>query len=664
MSKKSLLFAMLIMSIAEVSSAVDFVRQLPTAGLLKAVEQYKGKGRDAVIILKEESMQIVNKTVDYRGLELSGNSTQHNKVLIVKLFNEMAVKRYGNFEFEYFEPYGDELPNAFQAHVRVLKEDGSIYVMPEEEVRIIISRKNSSNDPIARKVLFKVPNLKPGDVLQIETFFNRLFSRSFSGLFYHQERDLILFNNLYITLPLKEKAEFKSFPAGIIGPPREQQISQEYGAGKTYYWNLKNLEAIPDEPYSLPFSDQSYLTTFVVNSISFSEVGEWDRVFGGFSKDYLDKDDVDDDYIDKLGFENRRGAGPVTLETVDSLYAALRRRIVLLKTTSLYPQSEDINEIFETGKGDASDLAYAMSRILNAWGVENRIILIRDRRRGAFRQSVPTLRWFDRLGVEVTLDSTTCYYDFDKSVSYNYQRPWYLNGVTVAALDAKHYQFVPVGGESSYKDNTITETHILRLDETGRLRDSLLLRYKGEPAHTIREKYYFTPEEEIKNDFEKHLNPALFQQTDFFAINDFLEEPVVEVRFAGIAATQTELLEKNLILTLKNYMLRDFYQKLTSTGKRRGQIYFNEPFQMVLNWRIALPPGYEPATGLEKTRRLLGPLGMISAFTISQKEGELHIQLRMKVKKRAFKVGEFNKIRGFLTRQLALIEQNLIFNPR
>ncbi len=664
MNQKSLLFALLLLLAADFSRAVDFVRQMPSENLLKAVEQYKDKGRDAVIILKEESMQVVNKTVEYRGLELSGNSTQYNKVLIVKLFNEMAVKRYGNFEFEYFEPYGDELPNAFQAHVRVLKDDGTIYVMPEEEVKIIVSRRNSSNDPVARKVLFKVPDLQPGDVLQIETFFNRLFSRSYSGLFYHHERDLILFNNLYITLPLKEEAEFKSFPPGVIGPPREEQISREYGAGKTYYWNLKNLEGIPDEPFSRPLSDQSYLTTFVVSDIAFIEIGKWEQVFGFFSMDYLDKDDVDEDNIEKLGFKDRKKTGPVTLETADSLYAALRRRIVLLKTTSLYPQSEDINEIFETGKGDASDLAYAMSRILNNWGVKNRIVLIRDKRQGIFQQSVPTLHWFDRLGVEVTMGDKTQYYDFDKSISYSYQRPWFLNGITVAALDKKHYQFIPVKGKSHYKNNAVTETHILHLDEAGGVKDSLLLLYRGEPANVFREKYYFSSDEEIRKDFETQLIPALFQSTDGFELNDFLEERDIELRLSGESAMQMESLEENRVLSLKNHILRDFNQKLTATGRRKGNIYFREPFLFTLNWYISLPPGYKSAATTENTRRLLGPMGMISAFSISEKEGVLHIRLRMKVKKRAFMVREYNKIRKFLAKQLALVEQNLVFSPR
>ena len=58
-------------------------------------------------------------------------------------------------------------------------------------------------------------------------------------MFYYNDRDFVLYSNLYITLPAKIEAQYINFTDERIGKPKIEQISDSFGAGETYFWGLK-----------------------------------------------------------------------------------------------------------------------------------------------------------------------------------------------------------------------------------------------------------------------------------------------------------------------------------------------------------------------------------------------------------------------------------------
>jgi len=66
---------------------------LPNEKMQQVLSTTNFPNRDAVIILQEKSFIIEDSELEYRGTTLTGPSTTISNILIVKLFNEIAVKR-------------------------------------------------------------------------------------------------------------------------------------------------------------------------------------------------------------------------------------------------------------------------------------------------------------------------------------------------------------------------------------------------------------------------------------------------------------------------------------------------------------------------------------------------------------------------------------------
>lgn len=122
--------------------AKGFIRNLPSENLIKQLTPENFPNMDAVIVLKDQSYKISTSSIIYRGLSLSGPSIVKTAITIVKTFNEAGVDRHANFEYDYFEPFGDEIPCGFQIQARVLKPSGKINKISSKNVRTIVSFKS------------------------------------------------------------------------------------------------------------------------------------------------------------------------------------------------------------------------------------------------------------------------------------------------------------------------------------------------------------------------------------------------------------------------------------------------------------------------------------------------------------------------------------------
>ena len=518
---KAMYSLLIILVLVNIASGQKFIRDLPSEALRSQLSPENFKNVDAVIVLKEQSFLIGDREIDYQCVTFKGLSTTRTHIKIVKLFNEAAVERYGSFEYTYAEYFGNDIPNGFDVKVRVLKENGKVSVMNKKEIKKIVTRETSDGIPLARKVLFKIPNLTAGDIVQIEYQFTEVFSRSSSALFYYNDRDFVLFSNLYITLPMKEEAKYISLPEQRIGPPKIEQLSRAYGSGKTYVWMLQNLKAIPDEPYSLPFSDRSLITAFIVEKVDREYMGDWDSIAQQFYSDYLlKKDDVSKAQIEWLGFTTGPDKSEFTFDMVDQLYTAIRKKIILTEFNSLYPASDKIGSVFKSGKGDASDLAYIMFKILQQWNQQVNIIWIRDQREGIYEKTIPSTFWFDRLGVLVTINGQEKVYDFDRCIPCNYSLPWFLKSGEVVVLSQSGASHKKLNIPTLLSDNMTSETHTLDFDSADGLIDRVQFTYKGVSAEKFRGKYYASTEENIKEAVEKSVVGNCLLRMDSLTINN------------------------------------------------------------------------------------------------------------------------------------------------
>jgi hypothetical protein len=582
---KYLLFILLLSAAAW---AQDFVRDLPKKEFIAQITSTNFPGSDAVILIKEQSLKVENSEVRYRGYELGGLSRQNSYVKIIKILNEAAVARYGTFEYSYPEIFGDEIPSGFSIKARVLKESGKTEIVPEKEIHKIVSLTNKRNEPLERKVIMKIPNLSVGDVLQIEYHHNLPFSTVTSGLFFYQDRDPVLFSNVYVTLPSRYSVDVFSFPEDKIGKPAIEQVTKTFGGGKTYFWSVRNCNSIPDEPYSFPFEDISYLTGFVVKEMNGIDCSNWINLVMNYYDEYIDRDNLNSSFYKDSGIPSNVDNADAGL--TDSLYSTIKRNFRVRKNSEIYP-ARDISDVIELKKGDATDLSFIMYKVLKKWGLDANMVLIRDKRQGSIETSFPSLMWFDRAGVMVKTDGKEKIYDFDGSVQNNYELPWYLNGVNIYVVNKSGGYFKKLQFPSSTEHNQVVETHYFTLRQGEDVRDSMIITYKGSFAERLRGKYYNVETEKIETEFQKEF-PGCFSTLETFNTNDFYENSSIDAAACGISVCNVEEVDSFLIIRPQEVVLSRLRNNIFSTA-RKNHIQFDAPFRCKVEFNIPVPEGYE-----------------------------------------------------------------------
>lgn len=638
----------------------EFVRDLPGKDLSDQITEKRFPNTDAVIILKDQSFQIRNSHVEYREYALSGLATTFSKIMIVKVLTENGVKRYGTFEYTYNEKFGGEIDNGFLVQARVQNANGDVIVLPKEEIKKIVSRTNSSGDPVERKVMFKFPDLKVGDIIQYEYQFSDLFSASGNGMFFYSDRDYVLYSNVYITLPAYVDITTVSSPLDRIGEPKHAQVSKQLGAGETYYWSVRNLPAVYDEPYARPFEDVSLLSGFYVTGKIPDAAGHWNTLAQELNEEIFDEGDIDRSDIALLGLPSK--APSVTLATIDSVYTGLRKYFTLEASNSIYPVYKKIGKVFEKKKADASDLAYFMYLILKEWGQTPKLALIRDRREGTYEETLPSLKWFDRLGVLVTVNGKERFYDFDRSLPTQYEFPWYLNPVNVAVLDGKTCVHKSLGEFTNVERNRVSESHLMTMNNELELRDTVRIAFTGSQAQQERGRFYASEPSEVSHHFKAAAEKECLLKADTALINNFHDEKEFHATICGPSVIKPEAIDSFITFSVKNVTLKKFKEDIF-TVLRRSDFYFESPFQYTLSWEITVPEKYRLQTS-ELKQKIQGPENCFTETQCEQTGAVVKLSATMNVPSPLIRVHQYKPFMEFLEKSIAHVERNIVLTQR
>lgn len=630
--------------------AQKFSRDLPGEDFRKSLVQERFPNQDAVIILKEQNLSFSETTAfdasytqeigfyDYEGefqsttgggRMVKGLCTARRNVMIVKLFNEAAIKRYGSFEYSYMDM--EQEKNLFAAMVRVLKTDGKIWVMPKDMIKIETMAEKGQK-VLARKVVFKVPNLPPGDILQIEYITQNWYEVMSKIIHYYNERDLTLFANFSVTVPAKTKVSFKSFPADTVPQPTVTLASQSKNSGDTYFWSLRNVPGIPAEAFSFPFADQALMSTLMVES--WGRYGKSTVDWKGEMENYysaIDGKGVPDEDVEALNVKLDKFSASAPAEQmwamVGGLYSAIRRGIVLNEESGLIPESEKIHNVFKNGKGRSSDLAYIMYRILRSRDFNVRLALVRDMRQGRYPKEIPTVSWFDRLGVWVNIGGTEKLYDFTPASANVYAQPWFLSQVEVLVFDKNGYEFKAINQPLKMEENVIQESHELAIGADGQMKDTLTIRRSGMEANYFRQDNFKDSKDEMTKSYKELLAKSCLQTVDTLTFNNYNEEADVVMTAVGTVKNPAEAFENLITCKLPVYQLARYREKLF-TSLRYTNINFNAPFQIQMRYNLPLPAGYSLKTQLQN-RTFQGVGGMTAKLDYTVDGGKLQAVLSL-----------------------------------
>lgn len=638
--------------------AQDWFRPLPDPKVGAQITQQSFPNVDGVIIVKEQLLNVHRTEVTYHGLDLTGLAMTRSTVLMAKVLNEAGVRRLGSFEYEYNEHFGDDIPSRFMARARVQKPDGSVVTMPESDVSIVVSHRTSDGQPLARKALFKVPDLMVGDVVQLEYVLTEPFVRAYSGIFYYQDRMPVLISNVAVTCQARDDVRTFSFPAQKIGEPKVSQMATTLGSGETRFWTVRNLNAIPQEPHAPPFEELSMLTAFVATE-AFHEQTSWANLAKSYWDEYLDKGSVKNSRVKDLGFAPP--AGPVSFERVDSLYTALRTAIVLNAVNSLYPLVDDLDEVFEKKGGDASDLAAIFYKILQDWKVDARGVWLRDRREGGFEETVPTVRWFDRIGVLVKAGGIERLYDFDRAIPSRFSTPWFLKGITALVIDGKGCRSMKTP-PSTPGDAWIRESHDLTFGERFAVRDSMVTTGAGAPAEEWRENGYELKGAELQSYLQRVVSEKCMESAAGAHHSALLDEREVRVAVTGTSKATVATIDNFVSIRPVNQALKSLQEEFLAPG-RTNAIVLDEPYSISMDWTIHHPQGYTLAE-MPKDTVIQGFSGGQGSLVCTREGDDARLKLKLDLKSQVIPPNEYNSFMRLLVGLQRNTEQAVTFRKK
>ncbi|NQV29822.1 MAG: DUF3857 domain-containing protein [Candidatus Marinimicrobia bacterium] len=636
------------------TNQVTFIRDLPSQEMLQNLAKADYSTEDAIIILDELSYKVEPSSVVVQGVSLGGLATTRAEVEIVYMLTENAVDEYGTFEFEYYEAYSN-VPCGFEAHVRVLKPDGTIEIMPEESIQKVNALVDEDGTVLSRKILFKIPNLATGDILQKETVFTTPFTSSTGEIFYLNQNHMTMVKNLYITLPYYYEADYFMMPIGQIPEPKIEQISQKYGSGKTYFWSLRNMGNVHREPYSAPLQDRSKRIIFNVSSFGeWNKQLDWEKRAKAFYEAYNKEYRVTNSDYEELGLKGIKQEGLPTWKSIDSVYFQIRSQFVSNPSDYIFPQYSSFESLLKRSHAGASDMAMLMYMIMKDCGEDVEFALIRDERDGQLRQDISSYMWFDRFGISVKKGLEKRLYDFERSIPHDYEFPWFLENTIVFSAGKETYSLDKYdSGNPEPLVHEIDESHKLKVDlKSESIKCETIYALSGINATEFRGLYFDNSIEEMEEYFKDRFEEAMYKDVDSLKISEFLVESDIKIVSSGTSNFDVFFDDEFLSIAVKNYSIRNFLQNI-ETRNRFNHIDLKRPRTFDLRYNIEIPAGYTLKEIPQKEVKQYG--GSFLGQTVFEVKGSsLEIRATFQLKKAFIPV---NSYIGFYSAMLELMEQ-------
>ncbi|HUI10824.1 MAG TPA: DUF3857 domain-containing protein, partial [Bacteroidota bacterium] len=626
-----------------------FSWNLPAPSAVQKITAANFPDADAVILLKEQGFTEGPHTKSV--FVITDEVTVSTKAIIVKLLNQKAVEEFGSFSYEFPYYLNREARHQFVVHARVMKPDGTVWVLPDTAIKNATGISSGRGRKLTEKVMYKIPNLAPGDIVQYEYAHRAPFSFRRQVLFFYHDRYPVLRSVVSVDMTKREKVKYVHFPPDKIGAPAVRDL----GRSTLSSWSVTNLGAIPDEPFGRPFGDVSYLTT-IVGADDPDDPGGWHTLGKNYYRDNIAEGSIPKSFMTTLGFDPAMQNAAWT--DIDSLYTAIRKYFRLEALPSLYTNFRGVDKQIEDKEGDASDMCFLMLKALDRWGIPATPLLVRDRRDGVYELSVPSTVWFDRLALLVRYKGKDQVYDFDRSIPSRYEIPWFITPSIMFAVQdtgGHHIQFrVP----SNWREHISMEDHHITLTQGKRAVDSAVFMLKGALAEHERGSLYARSGEELDASLRDYLGHTL-HDVEHAGINDFRDNPVILISGDGPSRGASTAIDSFVTFQPRNYLLRSFRERF-SQPVRRFDVTLDEPFGIVLSWHIQGPNGSHPVHPPEAAE-IHGPAGaMAQVYTFAQ-GSDVDVKASVVFSTATIPVSEYGRWRTFLDSVNTTAERDIAF---
>ena len=623
---------------------------LPTVADDAKLTQDKFPDTDALILVKEQGFTEGPHTKSL--FAITNESTVSSQAVMVKLFNQRAVELFGSFSYEFPDRREKEEKHTFRIRVRVMKPDGTVRVLPDSAIKTVTGIATGRGRALTQKVMYKLPDLAPGDIVHYEYLHAEPFSFKRQVLFFYHDRYPVLTSVAYINMPKQEDVVYVHFPSDRFGPADVKDVGRTISSA----WTLKTLAAVPDEPYGRPLADVTYMTT-IVDKADTAEGNGWRTLAKRYFKSDVEKGSVSGSFMEELGLP--RSLGEASWGQIDSLYTALRKYFRLKEHNAVYTAESLMDKQIKEQEGDATDVAFIMLKALERWNVNATPLLIRDRRAGVYETAVPSLVWFDRMALLISQGGRDQIYDFDRCIPSRYESPWFLNPATMFAVEDTGGAHLQLKYNSPWREHISSEMHQVTLKPGKKSADSVVIALKGALAQTLRGAWYATEGEELDGKVRSYLEENILDASTTATINAFRDEPVVIMSGTGTSRGATTAIDTVVLFQPRNQLLRHFRDEF-SLPKRHYDIALPQAFGYALSWNLPIPAGYKIGR-LPEEKQIVGPSGTTAQITYMQQEGMVMMSWIVAITQQTIPLEKYAQWKTFLDDVNVALEREVSF---
>jgi hypothetical protein len=479
---------------------------------------------------------------------------------------------------------------------RTVRSDGTVVPLRRKDVHEVSLFPEYALYSDLKAYRFTLPAIDDGSVIQYEYTMSHTHP-VLSDIWYFQWEAPVACSRFCLTLP----RGWRFSSALHKGERIERREEWRSGTSDTHVWEMRDIPAIPFEPYMPPWRE-----TVPWMAFSCSEAREFHR--GGWDHELL----LDWDHIADLFNDLAKGTTEPTAEIehlVNELMQGVHdpqeraRRIfhwiqeniryVAIEIWTNYVRPHEARTVYQNRYGDCKDMAVLLVAMLEVAGIESHIALVRTRERGELDESVPSLIWFDHAVVAAYPAGELTWLDPTTGVTRFGELPWPDQGAwALIVLDE--------GGElvktsiSRASDNSETASGSFALRPDGSLHGTIHSTLTGQTAMVVRKSLAFRGTRARHNWIEGRLSIVMPGAT------------LTEWRLAHLDEPEKPL-EVAATLEVANYAMMDrpyvsfdmpFGALATdapffATSERIHPIQFEFPVSYRTQLSILLPEGYE-----------------------------------------------------------------------
>jgi hypothetical protein len=360
--------------------------------------------------------------------------------------------------------------------------------------------------------------------------------------------------------------------------------------GSLYDFSVKNLRPIVDEPYSLPYRDQTTMVLFTPRQLGFGGdvypiIMKWDDVGKEITEELTNMQKADKEARNKAKDLADKVSDPQ--KKAQAIYSYLQQNIKSSDLAGAY-LGRTADEILTAKRGDPDEINALYGLMLKEIKIDSDMILVATQNWQTLVRGFPNRSQFSRIITRINFKSSAVFADPADAASPFGELPWFDRGVIGLAVKGSKVQeaMIPAG---TMDDNVSTAKSAMQVAKDWIIEGDEEVDFTGAEAIEFRA--------DLMDEAPEKLEHTL---TDYFAhgISDTEVTKIAHPEFRD--SSQPFMLKAHLKATLTNEIgqgglllnpwLGDQYESpLFKTTSRHSAVRFYNPEKrtMTTTWQLA-----------------------------------------------------------------------------